>query len=359
MMVSKRRILETVILTLVVTFLTAACADQKHSPSRNTRDDPGSRATPNAGARSDTASGLAELFRVAGTQLGTLRSTREARDTSQNPRTADSDAKTPPAGTVDLQATINAAVAAAVPTTTPDLPATVQAMLAAREQPTIRATANPLLPPTPTSQRPCAASEEVDRAALVALYNAAGGTNWTDNTIWLTDTPVGSWYGVTTGFAGCLNGLILEDNGLTGPIPPELSNLADLKVLDLGGNKLTGSIPPELSNLTYLNWLSLRINEMSGEIPPELGNLTNLEVVDLAENKLTGEIPPELGNLGNLAALVLDRNRLTGQIPPSLGNLTNLDYLRLGGTNQSTGCIPQGLDNASDNYLSELGLPFC
>ena len=111
----------------------------------------------------------------------------------------------------------------------------------------------------------------------MALYNAAGGTNWTDNTIWLTDTPVGSWYGVTTGFAGCLNELILEDNGLTGPIPPELSNL------------------------TYLNWLSLRINEISREIPPELGNLANLE------------------------ALLLDRNRLTGQILPSLGNLTNLD----------------------------------
>ena len=37
-----------------------------------------------------------------------------------------------------------------------------------------------------------------DREALVALYNATGGANWTDNTNWVTNTPVGQWYGVIT-----------------------------------------------------------------------------------------------------------------------------------------------------------------
>ena len=37
-----------------------------------------------------------------------------------------------------------------------------------------------------------------DRAALVALYNATGGANWTNNTNWLSTTePVGNWHGVT------------------------------------------------------------------------------------------------------------------------------------------------------------------
>ena len=35
-----------------------------------------------------------------------------------------------------------------------------------------------------------------DRAALVALYNATDGPNWVDNTNWLTDAPLGEWYGV-------------------------------------------------------------------------------------------------------------------------------------------------------------------
>ena len=37
-----------------------------------------------------------------------------------------------------------------------------------------------------------------DRDALVALYNATDGPNWTNNTNWLSDRPIGEWYGVTT-----------------------------------------------------------------------------------------------------------------------------------------------------------------
>lgn len=39
---------------------------------------------------------------------------------------------------------------------------------------------------------------ETDRAALVALYNATGGDNWTNSDNWLSDAPIGEWYGVTT-----------------------------------------------------------------------------------------------------------------------------------------------------------------
>ena len=38
-----------------------------------------------------------------------------------------------------------------------------------------------------------------DRAALVALYEATDGPNWVDNGNWLTDAPLGEWYGVDTG----------------------------------------------------------------------------------------------------------------------------------------------------------------
>ena len=35
-----------------------------------------------------------------------------------------------------------------------------------------------------------------DRVALEALYRATGGDDWTDNTNWLSDEPLGEWYGV-------------------------------------------------------------------------------------------------------------------------------------------------------------------
>ncbi|MYG21682.1 MAG: hypothetical protein F4168_04735, partial [Gemmatimonadetes bacterium] len=114
------------------------------------------------------------------------------------------------------------------------------------------------------------------REALVALYNATGGPNWTNNTNWLTDNDISTWYGVTV-FNGQVTALYLGRNNLMGEIPAELSNLTNLEVLYLRSNQLSSSIPKELSNLTNLEVLYLRDNQLSGSIPKELGNLTNLE----------------------------------------------------------------------------------
>ena len=37
-----------------------------------------------------------------------------------------------------------------------------------------------------------------DRAALIALYNATDGANWTDNTNWLSNKALSEWNGVST-----------------------------------------------------------------------------------------------------------------------------------------------------------------
>ena len=39
---------------------------------------------------------------------------------------------------------------------------------------------------------------ETDREALAALYNATNGEYWWDSVNWLSDAPLGEWYGVTT-----------------------------------------------------------------------------------------------------------------------------------------------------------------
>ena len=91
---------------------------------------------------------------------------------------------------------------------------------------------------------------EQDSLALVALYNATDGSNWANNTNWLT-TPVSQWFGVTV-TGDRVDSLSLGSNQLTRSIPPELGNLTNLTVLDLRRNQLTGSIPVELGNLTSL-----------------------------------------------------------------------------------------------------------
>ena len=182
-----------------------------------------------------------------------------------------------------------------------------------------------------------------ERAALVALYESTDGANWGGNYGWMTDAPLAAWYGVTV-HDGRVVTLQLFNNNLTGPIPPEVGDLVNLRVLELSFNRLTGSIPPELGNLHNLRRLALYGNELTGSIPPQLGDLDNLRALRLSGNELTGSIPPELGNLVNLIDLYLGQNRLTGSIPPELGNLPKLERLVLQ-INKLSGNIPPELGN--------------
>ena len=206
----------------------------------------------------------------------------------------------------------------------------------------------------------CGAGASVadDRAALTAFYHATNGDGWAFNRGWLSDEPMGRWYGVTTDGDGRVADLDLSRNGLTGSIPPEIGALEKLEDLDLDNNGLTGSIPPEIGALEKLEELDLRNNQLTGSIPPEIGTLENLEWLRLDDNQLTGSIPPEIGALENLEELWLDDNQLTGSIPPEIGTLENLDWLDLSG-NQLTGCIPDALRRVRRNGLDEIDLPDC
>ena len=155
-----------------------------------------------------------------------------------------------------------------------------------------------------------ALTAETDREALVAFYNATGGDNWSDNTNWLSDKPIGEWRGVTTNRSGRVTQLILHGNRLSGPLPSVLSNVTNLEVLELSGNQLTGEIPRELGSLANLEFLSLQGNQLGGTIPTELGSPTNLEDLWLSDNRLSG-------------------------------------------------CIPNGLRDVEDNDFYSLGLPYC
>ena len=220
-----------------------------------------------------------------------------------------------------------------------------------------------------------------ERGVLEALYYATGGPNWTNNDNWLTDVPLGEWYGVSVDGQGRVDGLRLNrnnldgsiprelgnlvnlrelevfSNDLTGPIPPELGNLANLQVLQLSSNKLTGPIPAELGNLSNLYFLGLSFNGGMGQIPPELGNLVNLNHLSAQNTGLSGSIPPELGKLANLQGLLLGygSNALTGPIPPELGGLTSLRMLDLWG-NDLAGSIPRELGELSQLESLELSL---
>ena len=193
----------------------------------------------------------------------------------------------------------------------------------------------------------------LDREILEILYEATGGPNWTNNDKWLTDAPLGDWYGVRVDNQGRAIVLRLGDNNLAGPMVPQLGFLANLTSLNLGGNALTGTIPPGLGSLTNLKELNLYATNLTGPLPPELGNLANLEWLSLYNSSVSGPIPRELGNLDRLTSLYLNYNQLSGSIPPEFGNLSSLTYLNFSHNNLADE-IPRELGDLSALEVLEL-----
>ena len=226
----------------------------------------------------------------------------------------------------------------------------------------------------------CSTQSEIPQTeceALEILYNTTNGPSWTTSTNWLEDFSPCGWHGVTCE-EGSVTRLGLNSNALTGPIPPELGDLSELRTLVLSNNELTGTIPSGLQNLSNLSQLrltsnqltgfvpsflgsmvsltdlNLLSNELTGSIPPELGNLANLEYLGLGGNLLSGTIPAEIWSLFSLESLQLTSNQLAGTVPIEVGNLVNLDNLGLG-KNQFTGPIPPVLGNLTELIVLSLG----
>ena len=129
-----------------------------------------------------------------------------------------------------------------------------------------------------------------DRDVLVVMYNEMDGESWTERQNWLTDRPIGEWFGVETNANGQVRSISLPDNMISGDMPYELGKLTELEILDLSGNLLTGPLPPTLG---------------------ELGNLVSLQLQD--NIGLTGFLPHEYTELHNLEQLILHRTQICAQ----------------------------------------------
>ncbi|KMT20644.1 hypothetical protein BVRB_1g006210 [Beta vulgaris subsp. vulgaris] len=85
--------------------------------------------------------------------------------------------------------------------------------------------------------------------------------------------------------------------------------------IDLSGNNLSGSIPPQITSLSLLAILNLSMNHLSGNIPQNIGDMRSLETLDLSNNHLSGAIPSTLSLPTFLAHLNLSFNNLEGRVP--------------------------------------------
>ncbi len=116
-----------------------------------------------------------------------------------------------------------------------------------------------------TSIAPAGSSVNLqDSLALVALYQATAGAQWTKYNNWLTG-PAINWEGVEI-TDGRVTALFLDSAGLSGVIPTSFENLSKLRKISMSGNNITGG-----SHI--------------------LGTLENAELINLSNNSISENLP--------------------------------------------------------------------
>ena len=212
-------------------------------------------------------------------------------------------------------------------------------------------------------------SRQIDSLALVAIYNASKGAEWTKGN-WDLTQEISTWTGVklnennrvtelklTTTVAipeewklpdeiaklTELTDLRINKQKLTGEIPESIFKLSKLQILYLQGNLFTGAIPASISKLTELTQLYVDQNaNMSGSIPKEIGQLKKLARLNISQSGIGGEIPVELGQCEGLEQFMAFKCQLSGELP-DIWDLPKLQTVMVHTCPGLTGELPASL----------------
>ena len=189
----------------------------------------------------------------------------------------------------------------------------------------------PITPPPPGPRTfNCAAAPAGNRAAtsnapqsqceaLVAIYNATGGANWTGANKWLIDADPCTWEGIACGIAR-ITTLDLNNRNVTGAIPAAIGGLVNVSLLDLGLNPIT-SLPTEVGALP-LQTLNVSGTQITS-LPSVFAAMPFLNAVNVANNNMSGGIGDITSNT-NMSELQANN---AGLATLNVSAMTNLDKL--------------------------------
>jgi hypothetical protein len=177
-----------------------------------------------------------------------------------------------------------------------------------------------------------------DSLALVDIYNAAGGPNWTSQGNWLTG-KVSTWSGVTV-WGNRVRKLTVGPNNMIGTLSSSIGNLTALDTVQINGNSatdvcnLTGSVPATLWNDTNISRLQVKFTNITGGIPSTgISKMHKLYEINFQGTPIGGTIPDSLFLLPSIGRAYLHQASLTGAVPSTLTSATNLVRLLLYGNN--------------------------
>lgn len=165
---------------------------------------------------------------------------------------------------------------------------------------------NPPSPSTPAPHPGAILSEQ--KAVLMQLYDALGGSNWKERIGWGSDDSICSWSGIICGLSG--EGVVkinLKANNLVGELPTIIFTLPFLTELNLHLNDQLSISEASLSSLSSATKLThFIVAEVSSIHVDSLKNAKNLTYLDLSGNKIASLIPAGIFNLSSLKVRQID-----------------------------------------------------
>ncbi|XP_052183519.1 probable inactive receptor kinase At2g26730 [Diospyros lotus] len=131
-----------------------------------------------------------------------------------------------------------------------------------------------------------------------------------------SDPCTDKWKGVSCdGQLQFVRKIVLEQLNLTGVLDAtSLCQTKSLLVLSLNDNSVGGEIPEEISNCRYLTHLYLSGNRFSSSVPINVSQLSNLKRIDISNNALSGELP-DISRISGLISFLAQNNQLSGHLP--------------------------------------------
>jgi hypothetical protein len=185
-------------------------------------------------------------------------------------------------------------------------------------------------------------SQVLQRYALASFYYATfkvqtlytpNPPEWKSSTNWLSDTHECEWQGVQCSSRMRVDGIVLEENHLTGAVPGDLVLLREhLITLDVTTNLLymESSHFRFFEKMDTLETILMDDNYLSTTdgLPSYLGSVSALKKLRLSYNLIAGPLDDDMfKSLSKLTHLEIESNFLTGSIPASIGDLGDLIYL--------------------------------
>jgi hypothetical protein len=189
-------------------------------------------------------------------------------------------------------------------------------------------------------------TQKMQRYALAVFYYSTNSVAtpytespkpWESAHLWLSKSHTCEWKGIVCNSQQHVEGIDLENNNLTGSLPPEIGILGNkLTSIDLTSNLIymhqeDFDAFKQLENLETLlmddNYL-----EYSKGLPWQFQELTKMQKMRLSYNLFSGELESEhkvISKMSQLTHLEIESNFLTGNMPEIIGEMSNLVYIYL------------------------------